>query len=216
MATNKSTLSKVEEEKLKMKDTASKVPYSTIMKGWTISENKDHAQTSVKMPKMPEMPKMPTMSVMQEKKEIVKPSKKEPVKKVLPKKVTPKKEPEINPTILPRFGYTIPPSQLDKLPGKTVIQDKFVHSLDVPRSYDGALAVAKKAYVDPQVLIIQHKEKKKLFNKLQREYFGYGETSELANVMGDKQREILSFKITCASLFLIIFLLYMMYGVRYW
>jgi hypothetical protein len=125
--------------------------------------------------------------------------------------------PKENPSILPRFGYTIPPSQLNKIQRETVQLECKDHSTDISKTYDAALSIAKRAGIDPLVLIKEHKNRRKYQTKLQKEYFGYGENenNEYNEYKETKEKCAISYRITLFSLILILFLFYMLHGARY-
>ena len=122
--------------------------------------------------------------------------------------------PKENPTILPRLGYTIDPSLLNQIHREPVRTENKDHSLEISKTYDGALALARKAYLDPLLLVKEHKNRTEYQSKLQREYFGYGE-NETNEFIENKEKCGISYKITLFSLFLILFLFYMLHGARF-
>lgn len=217
------------------------VPKSTTTSTWTLTENKEHAEAAAKLKNLLQSKSAEKPESKPTEKPASKPAEKpasKPATKSAPRKPPVKarsfppnqpkittisnsdkpakpidKTPEFNPTIFPKFGTPQPKVSVEQ---EVLIKTEYEHSLNIPRSYDAALAIAKRAGLDPNKLVREHKERRKFLKVLDREYFGYGETSELENVMGEKERQILSFKVTCSSLFLILFLLYMMYGIRHW
>ena len=123
-------------------------------------------------------------------------------------------QPKENPSILPKLGYTVPPSQLNQIQRETVQLECKDHSTDISKTYDAALSIAKRAGIDPLVLIKEHKNRRKYQTKLQKEYFGYGE-NENNEYKETKEKCAISYRITLFSLILILFLFYMLHGARY-